>query len=434
MDQHAPPATHDPATHDGARPSHDAPRERPHDRKRRGHGRRWLFAAIAALLAIAVIAYGIIDRRNNVAALTTTADDESVPKVTLVDPKHGPTSRTLTLPGDIDAWYQAPIFAQVSGYVQMWYKDYGAQVHKGDLLAMIDTPDLDQELEQAKAQLAVARARYELAEVTAKRWQKLAGTQAVSAQEVDVNVADAKAQKAVVDAAQFNVARYQAQEAFKRIVAPFDGVVTARHTDVGDYVNAAGGNAGRQGGAQELFSVADIHRMRVYVSVPQDYSGYLKPGVTATLGLPQFPGRRFEADLATTAESYNTASRTVLTELTVANDQHEIWPGAYAEVHFKLPTQADVLVIPEQALLFRAEGLQVALVDQSNRVHLQDVKLGLNFGQTVQVTEGLKPSDRLIANPSDGLLEGQQVQLVHAPPQNSDDEPPAQPHSENATD
>ena len=400
----------------------------------RGHGRRWLIGGVLALAAAGIVAYGIVDRQNNLSQLKTTVDDESVPKVTLVSPKPGPTSRTLTLPGDVDAWYQAPIFAQITGYVQMWYKDYGAVVHKGDLLALIDTPDLDQQLAQAKAELEVARSRYELALVTAKRWQKLSGTQAVSEQEVDVNVADARAQKAAVDAASFNVARYQAQEAFKRVVAPFDGVVTARHTDVGNYVNAAGGNVGREGGAQELFSVADIHRMRVFVSVPQDYSGYLTQGTTASLALPQFPGRRFKADLATTAQSYNTASRTVLTELTVDNAAHEIWPGAYTDVHFSLPTSGEVLVIPEQALLFRAQGLQVALVDADSKIHLQDVKLGLNLGQTVQVTEGLKGSDRLVANPSDGLLEGQPVEVVHAPAQNSDDDAPVQPNADQSSD
>jgi RND family efflux transporter MFP subunit len=389
----------------------------------RTHRRRWFWGVVAVLVAGGVVAWGIVDRQDNVDQLRTLATDEAVPKVSLVQPTPGPASRTLMLPGDVDAWYQAPIYAQVTGYVEMWYADYGAQVHKGQLLATIATPDLDQQLEQARAQLDVARARYALAQVTAQRWQKLAGTQAVSQQEVDVNVADARAQKAEVDAARFNVARYEAQEAFKRIVAPFDGVVTARHTDVGNFVNATGGNVGREGGGQELFSVADIHRMRVYVSVPQDYSGYLKAGMKASLTLPQFPGRRFDASLETTSQSYSTSSRTVLTELTVANPDHDIWPGAYTEVTFTVPTRPGVVVVPEQALLFRAQGLQVALVDPATeRVHLQDVTLGLNLGQTVQVVRGLKLGDRLIANPSDGLLEGERVDVVHVPPQNADDD------------
>jgi RND family efflux transporter MFP subunit len=393
-----------------------------------------LLAGTGAVVIGVVVAVGLIGRADNVAALTSDANDDSVPKVTLVSPRPGPAHRTLTLPGDVHAWYQAPIFAQVTGYVGAWFTDYGAVVHKGQLLATIDTPDLDQQLEEARAKLEVARARYALAQVTATRWEKLAGTQAVSQQEVDVNVADARAQKAAVEAARYAVARTEAQEAFKRVVAPFDGVVTARHTDIGDFVNAAGGNAGQAGNAQALFSVADVHEMRIYVSVPQDYSGALRPGLTARVSLPQFPGRVFKAALATTAQSYDTASRTVLTELTVANPDREIWPGAYAEVHFNVPTRPGVLVIPEQALLFRAQGLQVAVVDAGGRVHLRDVKLGLNLGQTVQVLAGLSASDRLIANPSDGLLDGQAVEVVDVPPQNADDEPPAPPHSEQQTD
>ncbi len=408
------PSRRDAAPHDGGLPP-------AHERPRGQRRRRILFGMIAAIVMIALAVVGIVERRSTVAALATTADDEAVPRVTLVSPQPGPETRSLTLPGDLYAWYEAPIFAQVSGYVRMWYKDYGAEVKKGDLLADIDTPDLDQELEQAKAQLGIADARYRLAVVTARRWQKLAGTQAVSQQEVDVNVADAAAQKAAVDAASFNVARYQAQESFKRIVAPFDGVVTARDTDVGDYVGAAGGSAGTHGAATELFSVADLHEMRVYISVPQDYSGYLKPGLTASISLPQFPNKVFHARFETTASAFNTSSRTVLTELTVPNPDHKLWPGAYAEVHFVVPVDRGILIVPEQSLLFRAQGLQVALVDSAGKVRLQDVKVGLNLGQTVQITDGLKPTDRLIANPSDGLLDGETVKVVHVPSADSDD-------------
>ncbi len=387
---------------------------------RRRTVKRLVWGSLAAAAAVGVAALGIVDRQTTVAALAVVADDQAIPRVTLVSPGDGPKSRTLTLPGDIHAWYQAPIYAQVSGYVRAWYLDYGAQVTRGQLLASIDTPDLDQQLQEAQAQLEVSKARYKLAELTALRWQKLAGTQAVSQQEVDVNVADAAAQKAEVNAARFHVARFEAQEAFKRVVAPFDGIVTSRQTDVGDYVDAGGASAMAHGGASELFSVADVHEMRVFVSVPQDYSGALKPGLTASLTLPQFPDRTFTAIFATTANSYNIQSRTVLTELTVPNPDHKIWPGAYAEVHFTVPTNPNILIIPEQSLLFRSEGLQVALVDAGNKVHLQHVKIGLNLGETVQVLSGLTRNDRLIANPSDGLLEGQQVKVAIAPPSNAD--------------
>jgi len=304
---------------------------------------------------------------------------------------------------------------------------------KGDLLATISTPDLDQQLQQAQAQLDVAKTRFTLATVTARRWQKLSGTQAVSQETVDVNLADAKAQQASVRAAQFNVARYEAQEAFKNVVAPFDGVVTARDTDVGNFVNATGGNSDRRGQTQ-LFTVSDIHEIRIFVAVPQDYSGYINPGLSASMTLPQFPDRTFDAKVLTVAKAFNPDARTVVTELTVPNQKQEIWPGSFAEVKFTIPTDPNILIIPEQSLLFRSAGLQVALVDKDNKVHLQDIKLGLNLGQTVQVTQGLKPSDRLIANPSDGLLEGETVDVVKAPPQNSDEDDPAKPVSKPSSD
>lgn len=410
MDQIPPPAAEE-TIHS---PFQEDDRRRPRTRRSR---RRWLIGGIAALIAIGIVIWGITERQATLSELKTLAEHESVPKVTLVAPQSGPKFRTLTLPGDVEAWYQAPIYAQVTGYVRDWYKDYGAPVKKGDLLATIETPDLDQQLQQARAQLAVAKQKYQLAVITAERWKKLAGTSAVSQQTVDVNIADAKAQEAAVEAAKYNVQRYEAQEAFKRVVAPFDGVVTARDTDVGNFVQDSGGNAGARGQTRALFTVADIHKLRIFVSVPQDYSQYIEPGITATMTLPQFPGQTFHAKLLTSAQAFNMTSRTVLTELEVDNPKHEIWPGAYGEVTFKLPTNPSIVVIPEQSLLFRAQGLQVALV-KDGKVHLQNVKLGLNFGTTVQVTEGLTLDDRLIANPSAGLLEGEKVQPVEAPPQN----------------
>ena len=336
-----------------------------------------------------------------------------------MSPQHGPAIRSLTMPGQTQAWYQAPIYAQVTGYVTKWDKDYGAAVKKGDVLATIETPDLDQELQQARAELDVAKSKAALTRVTAQRWQKLAGTQAVSQEAVDVNVADARSAQAAVQAVQFNVARFEAQETFKQVVSPFDGVVTSRSTDIGAFVNAAGGTAQQKGGTQELFTVADVHEIRVFVSVPQDYSASIKPGLTTSITLPQFPGRVFKANFVTSAKSFDANARTVLTGLTIPNPDGEIWPGAYADVRFEVPTDPRILIIPEQSLLFRAQGLQVALVGPDNKVHLQDIKIGLNLGGTVQVVDGLKPSDRLIDNPSDGLLEGQQVGVVQTPAQPS---------------
>ena len=383
---------------------------------RRPKSRIGLIALIAVFLAVILAAWGLWDRHSHLADLRTATTEDAVPDVQLISPTRGPASRSLNLPGTINAWYAAPIYAQVSGYVQMWFKDYGASVQKGTLLATIDAPSLDEQFETAKANLAVAQARYNLAKVTAHRYSALSGTQAVAQQEVDVQVATATAQKSEVEAAQHEVARYQAMEAFKNVVAPFDGVVTARNTDVGSYVSAAGGDVHSSGGSSELFSVSDIHKLRIYVSVPQDYSSVLKPGLTASLTLSQFPGRTFPAQFLTTANAFNPQTRTVVTELTVDNPNHMIWPGTYTDVHFKIPSDPDILIVPEQALLFRDQGMQVALVRPDGTVHLQDVKLGLNLGQTVQVVAGLKPTDRFINDPSAGLLEGEHVHVVTGVP------------------
>ena len=377
-----------------------------------------LIAAIAAIVLGGLVAYGIVQRHDNVTDLKTLADDESVPQVQVMMPMPGPSTRAITLPGNIKAWYTAPIYAQVSGYVHKWYVDYGAFVKAGTLLATIDTPTVDEQYQTAVANLDVAKTNSTLADVTAQRWKSLAGTEAVSQEEVDVKVAAAAAQKAEVAAADHEVARYRAQEEFKNIVAPFDGVVIARDTDIGNYVNAAGGDVSSRGTgtADEMFSVADIHEMRLFVSVPQDYADMLKPGLEATFTLAQYPGREFKATLVTTANAFNPQTRTVVTELVAQNPDHLLWPGTYATVHFVAAADHNVLVVPEQALLFRDQGMQLALVDSDGRVHLQDVKLGLNLGQNVQVLSGLKPTDRFLVNPSAGTLEGEKVQIVRGVP------------------
>jgi membrane fusion protein (multidrug efflux system) len=377
-----------------------------------------LIALVACLIAL-VVAEGILSRSHVTATLARATNAEAVPQVSLVSPEPGPSTRSLDLPGTIKAWYEAPIYGQVSGYIGHWYTDYGAQVQKGQVLATIETPYLDEQLEKAKANLAVAQARYKLAVVTAQRWKSLAGTQAVAQQQVDVYVADAEAQKAAVAAAEFNVKRFEAREGFKSLVAPFDGVVTARNTDIGDYVDAGGGEASANGGTGQghssaLFRVADVHEMRIFVSVPQDFALYMKPGITATVSLGQGAGRVFKADFLTTAKAVSTASRTVVTELTASNADRSLWPGAYATVHFSVPTDPNILVVPAQTLLFRAEGLLVALVGADSKVHLQKVTAGLNLGAKVQVTAGLTAADKVVANPSEGLLEGEQVQVVQA--------------------
>jgi membrane fusion protein (multidrug efflux system) len=374
--------------------------------------RTLLMVGLPGVLVAALLVYGLLAREHSLAALTRVANEQALVPVQIISPEKGPSTRPLMLPGTVRAWYEAPIYAQVAGYVQGWDADFGATVKAGQLLAIIDTPSLDAQYAAAKANLSVAQANYRLAVSTAARWQALAGTPAVSKQEVDVQSAGAEARKAEMEVAQQNVARYAALEAFKRVVAPFDGVVTARLTDVGSYVNAAGGDASVRGSSTELFTVADVHQMRVFVSVPQDYASLLGHGITATLHQPSQPGKSIQAKFLTTARAFNTNTRTAVTELTVDNLDHTLWPGTYVDVVFQVPTDPTVLTMPEAALIFRADGAQVAIVDAQNRVHLRNVTLGQNLGQTVQVTSGLSSGDKLVNNPPAGLLEGQSVQPV----------------------
>jgi membrane fusion protein, multidrug efflux system len=374
--------------------------------------RTLLIVGSSVALVAAVLAYGLVGRERSLAALTRVAEEQSIDPVQLISPERGPSERPLVLPGSVSAWYEAPIYGQVSGYVQRWDEDYGAAVKAGQLLATIDTPSLDAQYAAAQASLRVAQANYQFAVTTAKRWQDLAGTPAVSQQEVDAQNAGAAARKAEMEAAAQNVARYAAEEAFKRVVAPFDGVVTARLTNVGDYVNAGGGDVSAGGKATQLFSVADVHALRVFVSVPQDDAQLLGPGVTATLREPSQPGKSIEAKFLTTAQAFDPNTRTAVTELTVDNSGHTLWPGSYVEVVFQIPTDPSVLTIPEAALIFRQNGAQVAVVDAQNHVHLRNVILGQNLGKTIQITSGLSPGDKLVNNPSAGLLDGQAVRPV----------------------
>lgn len=373
-------------------------------------GRLWIIVAV--VLVVSLLIYGIWLRHHRLELLKQVAQDQSVLPVDVISPKAGPSTRSLSLPGTVSAWFEAPIFAQVSGYVREWYEDYGASVKSGQLLATIDTPGLDADYSQAKAQLRVAETKYKLAVVTAARWQALAGTPAVSKQEVDVQTAGAAAGKAEVEAAQQVVARYAALEGFKRVVAPFDGVVTARLTDVGSYVNAAGGDANAKDKSTELFTVSDVHKLRVFVAVPQDYADGLGSNPAATIHLPSQPGKPIQAEFLTTARAFNSNTRTAVTEFTVENPDHSLWPGTYVDVVMQVPADPKIPTMPEQALIFRAAGAQVAVIDAQNRVHLRNVTLGENLGEVIQVTSGLSVDDKLVNNPPAGLSDGQVVRPV----------------------
>jgi RND family efflux transporter MFP subunit len=367
-----------------------------------------LAAVLALVAAGAIAATGILERAHNERRLTQWTDAQAIPTVNLVRPQPETKARGLSLPGDVNAWFEAPIYARVPGYLKMWYKDIGAKVKAGDLLAEIDTPDLDQQYDQAKQELNTAIANAKLADVTAKRWQALLPSHSVSQQSVDEKVADAVALQAKVAAAQANVGRLEALEGFKRITAPFDGVVTARKTDIGALINVGSGTG------PELFAVADVHQMRVYVRVPQSFSAEIREGQKATLTLPQYPGQTFDATVLTTSNAINTESRTVLVELVAANPDGKLWPGTFATVRFDLPPDSHVVEIPASALLFQQAGLQVAVVGPDDRVKLKAVELGRNFGTTVEVLSGLSIDDRVIDSPPDSILDGERVKPVEA--------------------
>lgn len=364
--------------------------------------------ALAAGLAgaAAMAAMGILSRQHSEAKLATWTEAQAVPTVAVVAPQRGKTEQDLALPGDIEAFYEAPIHARVGGYLKMWQQDIGAHVVAGQLLAEIDTPELDQQLEQARNDLASVKAAASLASLTAKRWQALLSSQAVSQQAADEKAGDAAEKKSQVAAAEANVARLQALERFKRIVAPFDGVVTARQTDIGALINAGSGSGA------ELFKVADLHRMRVYVRVPQAYSAELKPGMAATLHLPQYPHDSFPATLFSTSNAVSKDSRTVLVELQADNPDGRLWPGTYADVHFSLPPDANLFRLPASALLFRAQGLQIAVVNADGKVALKRIQIARDLGTEVEVNGGVQATDRVIDSPSDSLADGDTVRVA----------------------
>ena len=381
------------------------------DRTKRRYG-GWLAALGGLAIAGALAGHGIWSRQTSVTHLQQTADDAALPRVQVASPKLGPPTAALTLPGEVRAWNEAPIYGQVSGYISQWFKDYGAHVSAGEVLATIETPSLDAQFAASKANLQAAQTQYDLAAETAKRFDAIT-TLAVTQQQKDDRDATAAAEKAQVAAAQQTVSQYQALIDFKKIVAPFDGIVTARRVNVGDFINAAGADASLHQTSEAPFSVADIHKLRVFVSVPQAYGGLLTPGLKADLTLPGDPGKKIPAQFLTTAGAVRRSTRTIVAELVVDNEEG-LWPGAYVNVNFTFPTDPKTLIIPSQALLFRADGMQVALIDGQNRVRLQNVSLGRNLGLTVEITAGLKAIDKIVANPSLGLLEGQEVKVVQA--------------------
>jgi len=356
-----------------------------------------------------LIAIGITLRAVDARKLKTWTDAQSVQTVNLIKPIRDTSGPSLQLPGRLEAYTRAPIFAQVSGYLKRWNVDIGTRVKAGQLLAEIETPELDQQLVQARADLQSAQANALVAGTTAKRWEALRGTDSVAQQDVDQRTADYTARAATAAAARANVDRLVATKAFARIVAPFDGVVTARDTDVGALVNAGAGGVG-----QELFEVSDVKQLRVYVQVPQNYSPAIHDGTNATLTVPEYPDQQFTARVVAAAGSVNSSSGTTLVQLLVDNANGKLLPGGFASLKFNLPVSADSIRVPASALVFDSRGTVVATLGPNNQVVFKPVKISRDFGDSVEIGAGLAATDRVIDTPPDGLADGDHVQIATA--------------------
>src|SRR5712692_10310378 len=372
--------------------------------------RQLLLVGIIALVAAgAIAANGLVSRSRSKQDLVQWANAQAVPTVALAKLVRGDAEQKLILPGSIQPYSKATIYARVSGYLKTWNKDIGAHVKAGEVLAAIEAPDLDQQLAQARATLASAKANQEIAAITASRNNALVQKQIVSQQIADQTAADAEAKKAIMDASQAYARQLEAMQSFQQIVAPFDGVVTARNTDIGALINS--GSAG-----QALFEVSDLHRVRIYVQVPQAFTADLRPGLKATFEMPQYPGQKFDATLVTTSNAMNETSRSMLVELQADNPDGKLFGGTYCRVDFQIPGDPNMVRLPATALMPVNRGVQVAVLGDGNKVVLKSIQLGRDFGDTVEVTAGLAPQDRVIDSPPETLQNGDVVQLAASTP------------------
>ncbi|MGH9717212.1 MAG: efflux RND transporter periplasmic adaptor subunit [Candidatus Acidiferrales bacterium] len=377
---------------------------------RRHHAWRGLLAAIVVLLIVAlVVIAGVLPRLKAEADLKVETRGAAVPTVAIIHPKPGKPRTEIVLPGNLQAFTDSPIYARTNGYLKAWYHDIGAHVKKGELLAVIESPEVDQQLDQSRADLNTAEANYDLAKITSQRYQNLLKSGSVAKQDVDNAVGDYEAKKAAVASAEANVKRLQELQSFEKVYAPFSGVITARNTDVGHLINSGAGSP-----ATELFHISALRKLRVFVNVPQQYSTSIRPGLPAMLTLPEFPGRNFKGVLVRTSDSIDASSGTLLVEVDVDNPTGELLPGAYGEVHFQIPTAVPVLILPANALIFRSQGLQVGIVENGNHAELKSITLGRDLGSEVEVVAGLNPTDSVIVDPPDSLVSGELVRIVSA--------------------
>ena len=364
------------------------------------------YSLLLLLVALILGAWGITSRVLSRSTLGRDTERDSVPTVITVAANRTDLGEELVLPGTVMAFVEAPIYARTNGYLKAWYSDIGTQVKKGQVLAEVETPEVDQQLTQARADMETARANAALAASTNKRWQGLLATESVSKQDADEKAGAAAAMKASVDSAAANVGRLHDLESFKRVTAPFDGVVTARNTDIGALINAG------QSTGSELFKIADTRKLRIYVQVPEAYAAAAKPGLTAELHFAGQAGKAYMAQVVRTANALDPVLRTLQVELQLDNSAREVFPGAYCEAHFKMAADAQSLRLPANTVLFRSEGLQVATVDAGQHVKLKSIVQGRDFGSTIEVLSGIGTEDRVVVNPPDSLVDGATVRIA----------------------
>ena len=386
---------HDVTTHDGEAPSVD-------------NSSLKKIGIVAVIVALLVVAWGIFSRHRSDGELKNWTQDQAAATVSVIAPKPMDAGNSLALPGNVQAYNSAPLYARTNGYVSKWFVDIGSPVKAGEVMAVIDTPDVDQQLAAARADLQTAKANEALASTTSTRWATLLQKDAVSKQEADEKSGDFAAKRAVTNAAAANVSRLVALQGFSRIIAPFAGVVTSRSTQIGQLVSAGAGT----GAAQPLFTVSDVSKMRIYVRVPQVYSAELKPGLHAQLMLPEYPGRTFDAVMTRTADAIDQQSGTVLVELQAANGDGALKPGAYSQVKFPIVGTSGSVVVPASAILYRSDGTLVATVGPDNKAVIHQIRIGRDMGDTLEVTSGLSRTDRLIDSPPDSLENGDPVKIA----------------------
>jgi RND family efflux transporter MFP subunit len=374
-------------------------------RPRRG----WLTAVVIVAVFAGLLISGILQRMHASAALRTETKEMAVPTVSVVSPQRAAPSQEIVLPGNVQPYVTAPIYSRTNGYLQVWYFDIGAHVKKGQLLAVISTPEVDQQLGQSRSNLTTAEANLRLAEITKDRYEGLLKTHAVAQQDVDNAVGTYNANKSIVEADQANVKQLEALQSFEKIYAPFDGIITARNTDVGALVDSGSGG----GVKTDLFHLSQVDRLRVYVNVPEEYSQATTSGLTAELTLSEFPGTTFTGKLVRTAEAINFETRTLLAEVDVTNPTGKLLSGSYAEVHFKVPGKISTYILPVDTLLFRKEGLRVAIVRDS-KAQLLPVTPGRDFGDTIEIISGLQGQESVIVSPPDSVVNGEKVQIAQA--------------------